>query len=229
MHPVSNRPDPADLQTVWSTPELVTPHFVAFTAEAIYWLEECKPVEAADYRRRLAAGERPADVFPPEAQVLPLSKLVSVTIDRGEDCVTLGYWQGEDDLEDLAVYTKDGAGRDRLLDHLHRHLGEKWKVTETKYSRLGAMWVPLSWMAGVAAVTALLWWFATSVAEEAALNGGKIDGKDWKTWLVSEALFYLTPTGVLILGGVVVALIGWWLVERVKQPPHEIVLMRTDG
>lgn len=228
MQPVSNRPEPAEVQTVWAVPDLVTPHFVAFTGEAIYYLDECKPVEAADYRRRLAAGERPADVFPPEAHVLPLSKLVSVTIDRGDDCVTFEYWQ-EDDLESLEVYTKDAAGRDRLLDHLHRHLGEKWKAIETKYSRIGATWVPLLWMLGVAAVTALLWYFATGIAEEAALNGGKIDEKDWKTWLFSEAIFYLTPTGVLALGGVLIALFGWWMVERVKQPPHEVALMRTEA
>lgn len=147
-----------------------------------------------------------------------------MTTDRNEASLTLNYWKAEDDLSEETWTIRDTKTRDRVFAHFHRHLGEKWQASEEKYTRLQAMRWPLILAVVVALVTAGGWWYAQTVADA----GGPGKMKNWKLWLVSEALWILTPLGVLIAGGIAIALLAWWLVERLRMPPHEITLTKRE-
>jgi hypothetical protein len=214
------------IQRTWSNPEILTPQFLTFTDEAIYWIDTCKPERAAELRRRLEAGEKPGTLFGHEAKVVPLAKLASLSFDRNDSALELTFWK-EDEQESETFTLQDTAIRDRLFAQLKQHLGEAWATSEEKYTPLKSVMLPLLCMLGVAAVTAGLWWWATAIAETAALNGGTLPAVgSWKLWLVDEALYYLTPLGVLILGGLIVLGLGGWIQERIKTPPHVVTLSR---
>jgi hypothetical protein len=216
------------LQRVWTNPEIESPGFLTFTDETIYWLETCTAEKAAELRRRLEAGEKPVAVLPPETSAIPLNSLVSVTIDRHDALLTLGYRKGDEQEEQL-VTVRDTPTRDRLFSTLGRHLGENWRPREEKYSRLGALGTPLIVAVIIAAVTAFLWWLSTTITEAAAMAGGVIPANNIKLWLLDEALYYITPLGVLIIGGLLLACVVWWMVERIQVPPHVITLTRLDA
>jgi hypothetical protein len=219
---------PEPLQTIWTTPDLITPQFMHFTDEAVYWLVGCPPEKAAELRARLEAGDKPGEVFSAGCTVLPLAALAWVSSDCNASTIELGWSKG-DEYETAKLHCRDFAVRDRLFAHLHRHLGDRWQPREAKTSPLMAVWAPLFCILVVAGATWWLHWLASEAADMAARHGGQLPpgARDFRTWFLAEVLLYVQPLGVLLVGGVLLAIAVWWLVVRLRTPPHEIILNRV--
>lgn len=103
-------------------------------------------------------------------------------------------------------------------------LGSGWSRREIQYGPLRAGVGPLVSIVVVGGITAALWAGARSLAagDDVDTDGRRGLFKKVFVWVLD----LLGPTGVLVLGGVIVLALLWWLVARVKDPPLMAVISR---
>jgi len=127
------------------------------------------------------------------------------------------------------VTFKDASARDTALEALEQRLAPRFQRHEVQYGVVRAALAPFLMGVLVALLTYGSMWTAVLFAggdESAYLRAaGRHESAARLYILVCRSL---GPTGVVIVGGLVVLGCIVWLVKRVKQPPLMITLSPSD-
>ena len=127
------------------------------------------------------------------------------------------------------VSFKDASARDRALEALERRLAPRFQRAEVQYGIVRAALAPFFTGVLVALLTYGSMW--TAVLFAAGDEANFVKGAGRHAALAQLHILVcrrLGPTGVAIVGGLVVLGCIVWLVKRVKRPPLMITLSPSD-
>ena len=127
------------------------------------------------------------------------------------------------------VTFKDASARDTALEALEQRLAPRFQRHEVQYGVVRAALAPFLMGVLVALLTYGSMWTAVLFAAGDEANFVKGAGRyAFAAQLHIQVCRWLGPTGVAIVGGLVVLASIVWLVKRVKQPPLMITLSPSD-
>ena len=133
------------------------------------------------------------------------------------------------DDDTTKVSFKEASARDTALEELERRLAPRFQRAEVQYSIVRAALAPFFTGVLVVLLTYGSMWTAVLFAAGDEANFVKGAGR----YAAAAQLHILVcrllgPTGVAIVGGLVVLGCVVWLVKRVTQPPLMITLSPSD-
>ena len=163
----------------------------------------------------------PVNSVVPDADAIRYAAVSSVKANRFRDDLNI-YHQQAGKTRMLNITFKDAAHRDAALQALERRLAPRFTKAEVQYGVVRAALVPLLTTAALAALTYVSYMAAGGVAagEAVDIHGRARAQKRMFAW----ALEILGPTGVAVVGGLIVLGCIGWLVVRVKKPPLMVTL-----
>lgn len=206
---------------VWSQTLDDEVRVIALSVEGIYWQE--LPGSTADTLiRQLDRGEQPEHLFGDEATYIPLRRIERVCVDRTDDNdMDIAFRDGKE-KETETITVEDRGVRDEIFDAMQRALGPRMTEYSDQYS------VPRSIFGALVTLTLtglVTWWLAAAAASIRAAEAIEITGrKKGIKQLFVWALDLLGPWGVSIVGSIVGALVVFYLIHRVKNPPLMVFL-----
>ena len=163
----------------------------------------------------------PVNSVVPDADAIRYAAVSSVKANRFRDDLNIYHQQaGKTRMRNITF--KDAAHRDTALQALERRLAPRFTKAEVQYGVVRAALVPLLTTAALAALTYVSYMAAGGVAagEAVDIHGRARAQKRMFAW----ALEILGPTGVAVVGGLIVLGCIGWLVVRVKKPPLMVTL-----
>jgi hypothetical protein len=157
----------------------------------------------------------------PDAEEIRHSAISSVKANKFRDDLNIYHRQGSRTRMKNATF-RDSAARDIALAALARRLAPRFQKREVQYGAVRAALAPLLTAGGIAAFTYVSVQAAAGLAagEEVDIRGRARGEKRMFAW----ALEILGPTGIGIVGSLLVLGCIAWLVARLKQPPLMITL-----
>jgi hypothetical protein len=146
----------------------------------------------------------------------------------GDKDLILTYTQGEHQRDSVTITLADATQRDELLRVLTKQLGPGWKRRRKRSSPLSSVLWPL----GTAAFVCLLTWIMYGEAQQIAA-GKQLKAVGFgRRRLFSMMLHWIEgligSTGVLILGGILVAGCLLWLAAAIALPSTRITVRRFE-
>lgn len=202
-------PDGAD---VWAITLGEVGRLIAITDEAYRSVK--LPLDELDQRtNELLVEGVPADVLFTKGTKIPLKKIMLVTGDEKKCSITLGYMKLAGPVSYKVTAPNIDAQRE-ILDSLRRRLGTNARYKRKEFTPLRAAVGPIVLGLLTCLLTLL---FASEVLfdENYQPSGSRRASKE----MLSKIIEALGPTGVLIVGGLVLIGCIWWGVRRVKNPP----------
>ncbi len=198
----------------WIDPERIFDRVVALGDDVVY-TGNPSSAKATEMKQALEAGEPPALVLKDGVTAIPFGTILMVSWNRHADDINIAHKGGkEKESENLAFSSREE--RDDFAAQLAERLpGYQDKVVE--YGPLRAALSPVAFGGLTVFFTWLLHMAAIEIASgrEAEFAGRNAGIKRLVYW----ALDVVGPVGVLVAGGLVLALTGWRLVSRLKTPP----------
>ncbi len=201
-------------QSHWIDPERIFDSVVVLTDDALY---VCNPPEerAREIAAALEAGEPASMVMKEDPTTILVGGITKVRYDRKDDDVTIHYRAGKES-DDKNISFSSAEERDAFMIELAERLPEcdsdtvEWGPVRAALGPLafGGFAGFMTWVLHAAAV-------AMAAGAEAEASGRRAGLKK----LVMGAVELIGPIGVLVVGGLVLALTGAFLVMRVKNPP----------
>lgn len=167
------------------------------------------------------AGQFTPDLLGGDAKVIPLGAITKVRANRHSDAMNV-YYTADGKARMANVGFASSAVRDEAFSALQAQLGPASTTTVSSFTPLRAMVAPLISLAIVSFIVFVAY---QSALELAAGAEARIRGRAALLKLLFVGLLNLLgPTGVLILGGLVLLGLVVWLFKRVKTPPIMLTL-----
>ena len=193
---------------------------IVVTDEAIY-AEKMTKDAAAQAVDALDGGRSPAMVFGKDAKHVAFRAMTRVQYNEHETDIEFHHRDGKDDSV-VSVFIETPGLRERIYSHLRERLADQFAAHETHFSR---------WRAAFASLTALtIFLLGMLMARSAAIAvraAGEIEyeGRRQGTKKLFVGLLdLLGPTGVSVIGGILVLLAGLVLYSRLKAPQRLHIL-----
>jgi hypothetical protein len=208
----------------WIDGERVWDKVVVLDEEAVYTANP-KEARIPDVEQRLEAGETAAMVLKDDVTVVPLGAILKVSWNQHDHDIDIVYKPGKE-KEDKNIAFAGPEERNAFAAELAECLtGFDSKVVP--YGKVRAALGPLGFGGLTAFFTWVLYLAAGDIAEgrEAEFSGRNAAVKRILFW----GMDVIGPTGVLVVGGIVMALTIAALVMRVKTPPIMHYLKRTKS
>jgi hypothetical protein len=174
----------------------------------------------ADIASKIREGS-PIKSVVPDADEIRYAAVSSIKANRFRDDLNIYHQQvGKTRMRNITF--KDAARRDAALQALERRLAPRFTRAEVQYGVVRAALAPLLTTSALAALTYVSYMAAGGVAagEAVDIHGRGRASKRMFAW----ALELLGPTGVAVVGGLIVLGCIGWLVARVKKPPLMVTL-----
>jgi hypothetical protein len=196
---------------------------IVVTDEAVYAdkMSRDAAVQAVD---ALESGRSPAMVFGKDAKHVAFRAMTRVQYNEHETDIEFHHRDGKDDSV-ASVSIETPGLRERIYDHLRERLADRFAAHETHFSR---------WRAAFGSLMALtLFGFGTLLLRGAAAAvraAGEIEYEGRRQGmkkLFVGVLDLLGPTGVTVIGGILMLLAGLVLYSRLKEPQRLHILQST--
>jgi hypothetical protein len=154
---------------------------------------------------------------------IPWTAIVKVRSNRHRDDINITF-KGSSREELKNIGFKDVRTRDAALRAIHKRLGSQFTWSEDQYGMGRAAGVPLFVTALIGVFTYVSAIAAGGLAqgEQADIHGRNRAAKTAMVWVLD----LLGPTGVWIVGGLVIACCVGWMVGRIKRPPLMVTIAR---
>jgi hypothetical protein len=196
---------------------------IVVTDEAVYADKMSKDaaVQAVD---ALESGRSPAMVFGKDAKHVAFRAMTRVQYNEHETDIEFHHRDGKDDSV-VSVFIETPGLRERIYDHLRERLADQFAAHETHFSRWRAAFGSLMALTVFGFGTLLLRGAAAAVraAGEIEYEGRRQGMKK----LFVGVLDLLGPTGVTVIGGILMLLAGLVLYSRLKEPQRLHILQST--
>jgi hypothetical protein len=220
---VGGTPPSARVNPVWTNPDVEEgkPSLIRLTSEGLL----TAAIPKADLNHQVAALSDGARVA---GQVIPLTTLARLEGDEGGAELSIAYRTGASKTESVALTLADSTKREELMRALVERLGAGWQRHRKQKSRWsGGFWIIL----GLAFVAFITWVMYSEAEQIAAGRNPKLVGRTSKAKLASGIMHWIEgmigPTGVLIIGGILMGLLVLGFVVYMSSPPVRIVIEPT--
>lgn len=196
---------------------------IVVTDEAVYADRMSKEaaIVAVD---ALESCRSPAMVFGKDAKHVAFRAMTRVQYNEHETDIEFHHRDGKDDSV-VSVFIETPGLRERIYTHLRERLADQFAAHETHFSR---------WRAAFGSLMALtVFGLGTLMLRSAAIAvraAGEIEyeGRRQGTKKLFVGLLdLLGPTGVSVIGGILVLLAGLVLYSRLKEPQRLHILQTT--
>lgn len=156
-----------------------------------------------------------------ERIVIPLDRIIMVSTNEHTKYLTIRY--KKEKLPSLqSVHFASQTDRNEFFTVLQEKLQPKFERTTKEINPLLAMIMPIG------AATVVIWftYLLYGAALEARARGGiTVMGRFQAIKLIiAKLIIVIGPTGVVILGAILIALVLVWTFKRMKKPPIMVVL-----
>ncbi len=168
-----------------------------------------------DAKRRIEEGESPLNVFGDRATMIPYFSIKKIKLEENDEDIEV-YYKAEKDSKSKTLSPVDTAVRQEILTEIQSHLGEDFTTMTEKYSLPRAIFPSLMTLSVFIFITKFLYAVAARIAAgtEIEVSGRRSGLKKLFLWILD----LLGPTGVLILGGLLMLLTALVLFKRLKEP-----------
>ncbi len=199
---------------VWINEETLFDPIIVVGNDAII-TASLKPAELEDAKRRIEEGEGPLNVFGDRATMIPYFSIKKIKFEENDDDIEVDY-KAEKDAKSKTLAPVDQAVRQEILTEIQLHLGEDFTSMTEKYSLPRAVFPSLMTLSVFIFITKFLYLVAARIAAgtEIEVSGRRSGLKRLFLWILD----LLGPTGVLILGGLLMLLTALVLFKRLKEP-----------
>jgi hypothetical protein len=196
---------------------------IVVTDEAVYAdkMSRDAAVQAVDV---LESGRSPAMVFGKDAKHVAFRAMTRVQYNEHETDIEFHHRDGKDDSV-VSVFIETPGLRERIYTHLRERLADQFAAHETHFSR---------WRAAFGSLMALtVFGFGTLLLRGAAAavrGAGEIEYEGRRQGmkkLFVGVLDLLGPTGVTVVGGILMLLAGLVLYNRLREPQRLHILQST--
>jgi hypothetical protein len=165
---------------------------------------------------RIEGGEAPLNVLGKDAIHIPYFNVTRVEFDEHEEEIEIAYRSGKEGKTET-IHFSDKEARSAAFHLIEKRLGVGFTSLTESYTKIRAIYMPLMMLTIFGFLT---WVMHGAAADIAAGAEAEISGRHRGI----KAIFYwvmdlIGPTGVLILGGLFIALAVMMLVQRFKTPP----------
>ncbi|MBL8262636.1 MAG: hypothetical protein JNM58_09430 [Xanthomonadaceae bacterium] len=193
---------------------------IVVTDEAVYAEKMSKDAVALAVDA-LDTGRSPAMVFGKDAKHVAFRAMTRVQYNEHETDIEFHHRDGKDDSV-VSVFVETPGLRERIYTHLRAQLADQFGAYESHFSR---------WRSAFGSLVALtLFILGTLMARSAAITvraAGEIEYEGRRQGmkkLLVGVLDLLGPTGVSVVGGILVLLAGLVLYSRLKEPQRLHIL-----
>jgi hypothetical protein len=171
--------------------------------------------ELEDAKSRIERGESPLNVFGDRATMIPYFSIKKLKLEEGDEDIEV-YYKKEKDEKSKTLDAVDESVRQEILAEIQPHLGDEFTSMTEKHSLPRAVFPSLMTLTVFIIITRILHGAAAAIAggEEADISGRHSGLKALFLWVLD----LLGPTGILIIGGLLMLFPLIILVKRIKQP-----------
>jgi hypothetical protein len=204
---------------VYSSSEQLFDRLVVLTNEALFTANPDK-AQVKGLAAAVTAAAPAVKSVVPDAEEIAFRSISSVKANRHRSDLNVHYNDGQVRIKNIDFDSP--AIRDRAFESLRRRLGPRFVKDEVQYNVLSAAFAPLLTVVVFAGITMFLMGAAQELADgvEARTSGRNAFLKS----MFVLVLNVLGPTGVMIVGGLLVLAALAWLVARVRKPPLMAIL-----
>ncbi len=208
-----NRKDNLMLK-IWTNKDTLFDRIIVITDEAII-TADLKEAELDDAKNRIESGEKPLNVLGKKATFIPFFEIKSIKIEESDDALEVEYVK-ENKSSSKTLAATDIEARKEMVSEIQSHLGSGFTSMTEKYNIPRAIFASLMTFSILAIITWLLHGAAVLIAAgtEAEFSGRNSGIKRLFYWVLD----LLGPTGVLIIGGLLMLLAIMTLVKRIREP-----------
>lgn len=169
-----------------------------------------------EMKGRIEGGESLLNLLGKEATHIPFHSITQVEFDEHEEEIEISY-KGEKEGKTKTLEFADKTERNAAFQQIANHLGEGFTSLTERYSKIRAVYLPLFMLTVIGFITWLLHGTAAEIAAgaEADFHGRHKGIKALFFWILD----LIGPVGVLIVGGLFLALGVMALIQRFKKPP----------
>jgi hypothetical protein len=181
--------------------------------------------ELEDAKSRIERGESPLNLFGDRATLIPYFSIKKIKMEESDEDLEV-YYKKEKDEKSKTLDAVDKTARQEILAEIQSHLGDDFTSMTEKYSLPRALFPSLMTLTVFIIITWMLHGAATAIAggEEAEISGRHSGLKSLFLWVLD----LLGPTGVLILGGLLMILPVLALIKRIKDPTVITTIKRGE-
>lgn len=173
---------------------------------------------------RLAAGEPFQALLGEKVTVIPLAAISKVhSNQKGSDMDVHYNAGGKARMTNIGF--ADGGTHDQVFEFLQQRLGAGFRLRVQELSLLQSAIKPFLTLLAVIFFVVVGYMGALDIAAGEAYD---IHGRNaLLKWAYVSVVSLVGPTGMLVLGGVIVLLMFVWFARRVMNPPTQMTLTRT--
>lgn len=158
-------------------------------------------------------------------RTIPLKSIRRVSGTVGEPGLNIVIRRDDGGRQAIDIGMRDPIQRDEFLDALEARLGNDWERVNRRTGRVK----DALWPFGIMIVVGLITWFMHWEAERLeAGNVPKVRGRA-RSRIVRQLIHWvagaLGPTGVLVVGGLLIVVCLVWLFAVISHPVERIVLL----
>lgn len=199
--------------TVWINPNELFHKLVAATRDELI-VASPSPGALEEVAEGLEDGD--FDVLQDSDVIIQWDDVLKIRSNRKAVDVDITYKDdGEDESMNIDFASQEE--RDQFFQVVEDHLGDDFRFTEKELNRFEASLIPLAWVAGISFLTFVFYLAADEMAggEEPEIQGRRSGLKALVAWLINV----VGTTGVLVVGGICLAIAVFVLVKRIVDPP----------
>lgn len=194
--PVDKQPAPAAPFRTWLYAQR-SRIYLTLLGEDVLISAVTSPKQLSQVKDAVLKGSLP-DSLVNQKTVIPMSSIISLRQIMSSLRV---YYQAGGQERSLRLELEDQAMADRVLDAAAERLGDDFVRSKRPVRRLTSILISVVLTLGAAALTAFFYWGAREVAAGRAASTGS-----FRTRAIINLLETLGPTGVMIIGGVLILL-----------------------
>jgi hypothetical protein len=200
---------------IWIRKEISLNNIAVISDDAII-TGNLKSEELEEAKAKIEAGESPLNVIGKNATHIPFFNVTGVEFDAHEEEIEISY-KAEKESKTKSLEFADKADRTEAFQLIENRLGDSFTSLTESFSKLCAVYAPLLTLTIFGFLTWLLHNTAAEIAAgaEAEVTGRHRGIKALFLWILD----LIGPIGVLIIGGLLMALAVMALVQRFKEPP----------
>ena len=200
---------------VWINTDTIFDKFIVMADDAIL-SADVKNETIEQTKARIENGEAPLNVLGEKATMIPWFSITKVEVDEHDTDIDIDYKAGKESKSKTLSFI-DIDTRKQAFAELQSHMDKKFTCMTDSFNIVRAIYSPLLTLTILAIATWLLHGAAVAIAggQHADIHGRHSGIKRLFYW----ALELLGPTGVMVVGGVLMLLAVMSLVKRIKRPP----------